>query len=619
MSVFPVQILTKPGVQVAFNERYATSPLGIKFAGQPKGVYVGFIPSVLGSVLTLSPDPAHGYSLVKVPSQSDPGGMDIFLTDPVSIDFVGQPLPDFPLLVIARASYYDNPAQPTEASLITRSGPAITVSDDEVLVCIVNGPAATISVDNDPALDQQDAPLALDGVNFGFMPGGSIESLQAAADIVAEVIAARTNLSATTNASLSARLAVDYGAEAMASRLALVFRALRSNDHDMLSGDTTAIVSGSFTEVERDYLPELTFEGDGSETVAGAVAAPEDTNRNIAVVVDATTGHRLIDTATDRRVVFGRVVGPNEEAISGEWSFLNASTNLAATDGAGQATVELELGDTVKGPDGKHYEVETITGDNSVVLRTAYQGSSASSSTVIRRRWQLTLRKLVGGVEQDATVTANTTIRFFFPVFLSMSQGNADWKHAMHTAAERPPLPLASTTVPGRVRLANTGSLLGSIAVQNAGAPVGGGPFHTINFNAANASVIPTGTPGEVEVAQIGPQGTQGPDGASGGPGPTGGPGPGFSELNPFEVSTEFSGGGPGVPLPFSFTQDMGHNIRVLHGNIAKIRDLGFFSGGGNDRLVISDVSAISATQGRIQGSLAGDTRVVVFLSSAGD
>jgi hypothetical protein len=617
MSVFPVQILTKPGSQVAFNERYATSPLGIAFAGQPKGVYVGFIPSVLGSVLTLSPDPAHGYSLVKVPSQDDPGGMDIFLTDPVTIDFVGQPLPDFPLLVIARASYYDNPAQPTEASLITRSGPSITVADDEVLICIVNGPAATISVDNDPMIDQQDVPLALDGVNFGFMPGGSIESLQAAADIVAEVIAARTSLDATVNASLSARLADDYGAEAMASRLALAFRALRSNDHDMLTGDTTAIVSGSFTEIERDYLPEITLDGEGSETVAGAVAAPEDTVRNVAVVVDATTGYRLIDNATDRRVVFGRVTGPNQEAISGEWSFLNASTNLSAIDGDGQATVELELGDTVKGPDGKHYEVETITNDNNIVLRTAYQGSSATSSTVARRHWQLTLRKLVGGVEQDATVTANTTIRFFFPVFLSMAQGNADWKHAMHTAAERPPLPLASTGVPGRVRLANTGSLLGSIAVQNGGMPVLGGPFHTINFNAANASVIPTLTPGEVEVAQIGPTGTQGPDGASGGPGPTGGPGPGFSALNPFEIGGPFSA--PAALVPFSFTQDMGHNVRVLHGNIARLRHLGFGFVATISRTVITNVSIVSATEGRIQGTIEGGVELDVFLSSAGD
>jgi hypothetical protein len=619
VAVFPLQYVTKPNSPVAYNDRYATAPLGRKFAGQPKGVYVGFEPSVAGSILTLSPDPAHGYSLVKVPSQDDPSGMDIVLDTAITLNFVGQPALDFPVLVIARASYYNNDSQPTEASLITRSGPASSVTDDEVLVCIVDGPAGSISVVNDPALSEQDAPLALDDVNFGYMPGGSIENLQAAADVVSEIIAARSGLDSTSHASLSARLATDYGAASMAGRLALAFRTLRSNDYAMLTGATAAVVSGSFTEIDRDFLPEVTLSGDGAETVAGAVAGPSDTTRNVAMIVDATTGYRLIDNAIDRRTVYGRVTGPNESVVSGEWIFLNASTNLLTDDGNGQATVELAIGDTLQGPDDKHYEVATITDDNTVVLRTAYQGATATSLAVVRRRWQLLLKKIVAGAEQDASVAENTTVRFFFPAFLSMEESNADWKLALHTAAERAPLPLATTTAPGRVRLAASGGLLGSVVVQNVSVPLGGGPFHTINFNSVSASVLPTGTPGEVEIVQIGPPGAQGPDGPSGGPGVPGGPGPGFSQINPFELSPEFSGVTPGVPTPFSFTQDMGHNVRVIHGNIARFRDIGFFSGTGNDRLVITDVTSPTATEGRITGTIAGDTRVVLFLSSAGD
>lgn len=619
MAVFPLHYFTKPNVPVAFNDRYGSSPLGIKFAGQPKGVYVGLVPSVIGSVLTLSPDPTHGYSLVKVPSENDPGGMDVFLEDPVVLDFTGQPDVDYPILVIARASYTNDSSQPTEASFITRSGPTSSVADDEVLVCVVNGPTAAISVGNEPALGQKDVPLALSGVNFGYMPGGSIENLQAAADIVDEVVAARTGLNSTTHPSLSARLASDYGATSMAERLALSFRALRSNDYDMLIGESSVVVSGSFSEAERDHLPKITLDGSGSETTSGAIAAPADAIRNVAIAVDASTGCRLIDNTTDRRIIFGRISGPNTEVISGTWAFVNASTTLISSDGNGQATVELEVGDTVQGPDSKHYEVSAISSDTAVTLRTAYQGASSTAAIVTRRRWLLLLKKIVGGTEQDAALSADTSVRFFFPTFLPMATSTADWKLGLHTSAERPPLPLASTTVPGRVRLAAPGTLLGSINVQNAGAPLGGGPFHTINFNSVNASVVPTGTPGEVEVTEIGPQGPQGPDGPSGGPGNPGGPGPGFSALNAFEVSTEFVSNMLGVPVPFSFTQDMGHNIRVLHGNIAKWRDLGAFFGVGQERLVISDVSVVSATEGRIQGTIAGDTRLTVFLSSAGD
>lgn len=620
MAVFPLQVFTREDAVVAFNADYRSSPLGVRFAGQPKGVYVGFEPSTLGSVLTLIPDPAHGYSCVKVDSGNDPGGMDVFVTSSVMLDFAGQPDVDFPMNVMLRVNYEADGATPTTAEIFSRSA-TVAVSATEALICVVDGPAASLTVVSDPSLIQQDAPLAYGHVDFGFMPGGSIENLRAAADIVDEVIAARTGIDSAINTSLDGRIDADYSAAAMASRLALVFRGLRSNDYAVVAGEQNFICSGSFTEIDRAAKPLVTLDGDGDETTEGALAGPNDTERNVVLVVDATTGYRPIDDPTDRRVIFGRLTGPNEQGISGDWQFLNASKDVNTIDGAGQATVEVEVGDTILAPDGKYYEIETIVNDNSLELATAFQGASASSASATVRRWQVALKKVVSGVEQDAALAADATLRFFFPAFVSMERGNADWSFAAHTSMEREPLPAATTSVPGTVRLAESGALLGEVNIQNAGAPLGGGPFHTVNFNAANASVVASPTvPGEVEVVEIGPQGVPGLPGPSGGPGNPGAPGPGYSAINTYEESGEFPGT-PGMTVPFSYTQNMGHNIRYLHGNASKFRDGGFFSTPG-DRLDVLNVSVVSPTEGRIEGTIGGafgDVFLTTFLSSAGD
>jgi len=620
MAVFPLQVFTQNGAQAGFNEDYKSSPLGVRYAGQPKGAYLGFTPSVLGSELTLDVDPTFGYSLVKVGSDVNPSGMDVFVTDPVVLDFVGQPSIDFPMNVMVRVSYYDDGSVPTTAEVFSRSA-TVAVSANEVLLCVVDGPAAALTFAADPTLEERDVPLAYGHVNFGFMPGGSIENLQAAADIVNEVIAARTGLDSTVYADLAARIAGDYSAEKMAERLALTFRALRSNDYVVAAGESSVKVSGSFSEVDRAHEPMLTLDGDGGETTEGAIADPNDISRNVVLVVDASTGYRPIDDETERRTIFGRISGPNQKVVGGEWQFLNASKDVAAIDENGQATIEMEAGDAILGPDGIYYEVETVLTNNSIELRTAFQGSSDTVSSAQIRRWELALKKIVGGVEIDAELLASTTIRFFFPAFLSMEQSNADWRMAMHTSAERKPLPSATTAIPGLVRLAETGALLGAVNIQNAGVPLGGGPFHTLNFNAANASVVAVpGSPQEVQVVEIGQVGAPGAAGASGGPGNPGGPGPGFSTLNPFEISTELPGT-PGMIVMWSFTRDMGHNVRYIHGGIAKWRDAGFFSTPG-DRLDVSDVVIASPTEGRIEGSMGGafgDVFVTPFLSSAGD
>jgi len=618
MAIYPQHVFTKESAVVAFNERYRSSPLGIKYAGQPPGVYIGFDTSTVGSVLTLSPDPTFGFSLIKLASRFDPSGLDLIVTNSIDLDFSGQLDVDFPMVVVARADYVDDPSVPTRAELVTRTGGSGSLLDHEVLVCIVDGPPLTISVVDDPSLGFQTAPIAFENVNIGFMPSGSVEDLQEAADAVDEVVAARFGLSGTTHASLKDRIDSDYSATSMASRLAVVFRVLRSNDYSVASGATLVNVSGSFSALDRDFAPSLTLGGGGGESTVGALSSPNDSVRNVALIVNADSGYRPVNNQSDRQVVFGRVTGPVDDTLSGNWQFLNATKTVTTTDGNGQALVEVEVGDTVLGPDGNYYEVEGVASNNSMTLKVAYQGESASAGEIGSRRWRLLFKTLVAGVETETSFADDLTLRFFFPAFVSAAEATADWSNALATSADREPLQDATTTTPGRIVLAETGSLLGAINIQNGGVPLAGGPFHTINFNAIEASVSDAGD-GEVEVVEIGPTGPQGVDGATGPPGPIGEQGVGFTTKNTFEYSTEFSttAFGEGARVSHSFTIDAGHEIHYLHGGIKRWRDNGYFAV-GVDGIRITNISKVSPTEGRIEIEQWGDTNSIVYICTAG-
>ena len=99
MAIFPLQVFTETNALLGFNDEYRSSLLNQKYAGMPKGVYVGLTtpPAPGGSIVTLSPDATEGYSVIKLPSQNDPAGLDVVLTTPVVLDFTGQPNIDFPI------------------------------------------------------------------------------------------------------------------------------------------------------------------------------------------------------------------------------------------------------------------------------------------------------------------------------------------------------------------------------------------------------------------------------------------------------------------------------------------------------------------------------------------
>lgn len=714
MAVFPQQVFTLDNVNMRTGprgerQRYNSQSLARKSCGPPKGVYVGFIPSVIGSVLTLSPDPTEGYSGIKVQSDADPAGMDIITTSAIALDFIATPAPEFlpnGIMVMARAAYNDSAA--AEASIFTQQktltetvftvggapapldlstvtalgailpgslvinvtvdgfgvdaitddglgnlssgGPALPIGGtvdyaagtmtgvtanltalsmvfltrtrcpgpNEVLICVITGVPAAVIVSAVPP-DERDTPIAFSGcaIPYGFLEAGSVEALEAAVEILNEVIAARIGLDGTAYPLLKDRLDGDLGGQKMAERLAKVLRVLRSNNYSVAAGATEISVTGSFTDTGRNFEPKgLLLDGAGSETQQGAVAAPNDPVRNIAVIIDTSTNDRLVTSPTERNIVIGRIEQELDFILDGELTFTTA-LNSVAGDATAQFTTQVAVGDAIQGPDGRFYEVASIEADDALTLTTAFQGATTSSAGLIRRRILLKFRKIVAGIEEDHSLPTTTSVEFFFPAFVEIDSSNFDNALRMHRAGERPPVPSASVAVPGKIALADAGSpFAGSINLQDNGAPVGGGPFHTLNFSAGTVIEL---SPGVLDVAVIGPTGPSGP---GAGPGPTGPVGPdglSYDAIGTFEPDNFVSVAGVGIVV--THTVDFGFTIGFLSGGIASFRPIGLGNilVGGNDKIVVDDIRLDSATEGTIEAT--GTTVVAetkLYLCAAG-
>jgi len=713
MSVFPKRALTKENVLVhtgprGLRQQYDSPSLGKKSLGHPRGVYVGFIPSALGSVLTLSPDPTEGHSTLKVPSRLDQAGIDLIVTAAIDIDFAAalpsELLPDG-VNVKARAFYSETGAATAQIVTETRTiteivftvgaspaaldlstlaalgavvagtlsiaisvdgvGPdtitddgngnlvaagtglplggtvnyrtgaltgitsALTAlsnvmatytrcsADDEVLLCIVTGTPGSIAVNTTPpfygAPDERDLPIAFPGCTgpYGFLESGAVEDLEAAVEILNEVIAARTDLQGVAHPDLKTRLDTDLGSDAMAVRLGKALRALRGNTTEVVSGVTEVNVSSSFGEFSRTNEPKITIDGGGDETTIGAVT---DAVRNVCFATNDDDGDRIHDNETDRNVVIARLHKESDFLLDGVLTFTNA---IATVVGSGSAfTSQVNVGDLLQGADGRFYEVQAVSSATQLTLANAYQGATSGSGGLVRRRFLLRFYTLSAGTETLHTISAAAEINFTFPAYMGVNTASFDAFGFMHSPGERNPVPVATTLVPGKVELANAGSpYAGSILLQNKGTPVPGGPFHTLNFTAGSIIELSAGV---LDVVVIG--GT-GPTGTGGGLGPTGAPGvdgPDLDSLASFEPDIERPlGHGAVVTHNVSF----GFDVAFLSGGISSVRDGGFVSAG--EDWILSDLSLIAPQQGSVTvenplGGLGGDQFVTLYLDAAG-
>lgn len=536
----PGHTFTVEQVKFRRGEKYVSLAANQQFLGVPYGVYVGFTITISDTVITLSPDTDCEFSFLRVLSTDDPVAVvDVYSESALTLDFADwivasqalTPGVVFPVYIIARASYQFG--QESTAEVFTRVTPA--VGDAEILLGVVAFDGTDLSVDSSQPLARGN-PFAWDNapLGYGFMQDGDATDLINGLSVTSEVEDARTDISGFVWSTLNDRLIEDLSGSTMAARLALSVQAVQANDYVIAAPTTSVNVSSSFAAISRLSSPPLTFDGGGTEVQIGAITAPSDALRNVCVPVDSFTLERLIDDPNDRNVVFGRLAF-DEIVQSGTSMFNGGGVDVTGT--ATLWTSELEPGDLTQGADGIFYEVASITSDVFMTLVQSYGGVSAPGTNLLRRRFTLTFRAVIGTTESDVTLDA-ITFRFFFPAWTTLDQSVIDSQMNMHAGGEPPALPDASTTVSGRVLLDATAPLTpdpqaGALRQIQDGGTVASDNVHNLNFLGAVAGA----GSGIVDVTQKGPIGDTGPAGSGlpGPIGPTGADGIGFTAGLPAE------------------------------------------------------------------------------------
>ena len=523
VGTFPSVSFAKEFVKVRFFEPHAARGINQRWLGMPRGVYFGFTPTTTpgSSILSLDVEVDHNFSLLKVPSEAEMLMVDIFTDQPVTLDFTAHSV--FPVFVCAAANYRID--RPTQARIFTRASTAASVN--EIVICKVDKVGSDLVVEADFPTTRQ-PPTAFEGQAYGYMQTGAVEDLAAASSAVVEVITARNSAQTGIHGSLSTRLASDMDGAAMADRLGLRLVNLISNIHEGRSGGTPN-VSSSFTETGRDFAPTFTILPGGNESTEGAIS---DSARNFCFVIDAQTGQRIVDPNTKKGVYGIDTFFSASIGIGREIHFVNASTSVNG-NGTNPFQLPLEEGDTVQGPDGLFYEIESFIDPDNAVLGAAFQGADDFIDNSIYRRWLLFLFTVGGG---PFTLTAPTDIQFVFPCFFRTDRAIFDGYLFLKKDGERPQLPLATSSDAGKAILGASGGLVGSFrTIKNAGIAVGN-DFHTLNFVSGGATNAGLGV---ANVSVVGDVGPIGPDTSKGDTGPSGPAGFGYGLLNSFELGPE--------------------------------------------------------------------------------
>ena len=386
----------------------------------------------------------------------------------------------------------------------------------------------------------------------------------------------------------------------------------------------------------------------------GAISATDgggggDPVRNYVSVVDTYTGRKPVDT--DGNPIFGRLLfGPDGASGPGggdpgellvgtgiieQINFVQGSPTV--TNNNINFTNYFLPGDLIEGADGRFYEIDSAAGSVTstaltLVASKPYLGPNASAGNGAgsgigprrRRRFLVKLVSLSSGTETEQTVTPGSTIpsgaglRFFFPTWLEGGQSAYD--ALLDLQAPGDAFGLAQTSVPGTAYNApGTGGgsgtgvpVVGAIrTIQNNGATVGDGNFHTINFT---AGAINSPSPGVLNITAAGPPGAAGPGGTAT-PGPPGPTGLGYTQILAYQTQevTISSFGITTGALVFSF----GAAYRFFMVNSAlKLAsselDTGFITG-----VTATSGSSSLTVSYQLDGGLGGLGQIVVFGAAA--
>ena len=192
MAIFPMFQLPLQATKLRFKEPFLSAGLNTKFAGiVPVGIYRGFTPNPQPNFqLFINTDGAAGDS-VAVIETSDHFNLTVRYVQQVVLDFAGQPLLDYPLLVVIRAKYslVEDPFNGSTDAKVLAVKPTLNNADPlslntgDIIICSVTG----IGGGNVPTIDtsvadnnggplptqQQTGPLAVLNVPAGSFSSGS--------------------------------------------------------------------------------------------------------------------------------------------------------------------------------------------------------------------------------------------------------------------------------------------------------------------------------------------------------------------------------------------------------------------------------------------------------------
>lgn len=551
MPAFPTAAFSKDCVRVRFLAPSLPDSMNRRFLGMPRGVYLGYTPYVApgADVLQLLRDSNHGFSTLKVGSNTDPVQVDVFTAEDILLDFTGHTV--WPVYVIAKATY--TAGSSTNGTIFTRGTTASGL--DEVLICRVNRPGNDLVVDVDIPTNRQ-PPIAFQGQKFGFMGQNAVGELSIANSVNAEVIAARSSPYTGPHGSLKDRIDDDVDGDSLANRLGLFMHNILGNAYTGVTG-TSWNVSGSFSETSREFEPKITFAPNANELTVGAITAPGDTVRNICFLINETTGARLVDTTNPSvasptlEPLYGRLTYSTGFNGGGKQIFFYAGVDDIDGGGTNPFVAPLAQGDLILAPDGKYYELKTIVGPDNAVLGAAYEpDTDGFVSNTAYRRFTLSFFNSTGAY----SIPSSSTIRFSFPSFQRLTQSVYDAFPFMRKNAELPAVQDATTTVAGKVLQATSGAKAGTVSAENNTSPVGAN-FHTLNFFYGGATDAGGGV---ANVSVVGATGPAGPDSDVGPQGPQGSPGAGYTQSIPFLKSSVHT-------APF-VGQSFSNDFAVSHG-----------------------------------------------------
>jgi len=537
-------------IKYRYGESYIGEATNTAFLGTPRGVYLGFVPTLENFVLTLSPDPDYGVSALRATSLLDPlRSADIFFKEDIVLDFTGH-VGGFPIYVYAEIDQVLG-AAPNVARILTAGG--LPSGPTQILICTLPD-AVTVSFD-DPTNRATPYAHASAPLGFGFMKDSALPQLLEALDLVLEVQAAREDLTGTIQPDLSSRLAADGAGQAMADRLAKSIRTVQSLDF-VTTGGTSENVSESFgnrARIVNTLDPQLTIAPFGGEELVGAICdgtlpdvvpagAVSDGDRNVCVLVDSTTGARIMDGVDPvfARLICDEVVLPLAWGL--DFTIASTTVNGTTTDFTDGTVV---VGDIIEDNLSNFYRVDSIGGALVLDLDVSTPAVATSSANEkLRRRFTLEFFKSDGvGGEQAVSLAAALNVRFYFPQWQDDGTGFYDAWPTLHQHGESEPVPVATAAIEGRARLAIDTALGGALYnAQDNFSPVSTTRnWHTIDWMNAGAALSPS--PGVLDVNQRGPDGDPGPTGGGPGsppaPGLQGDPGVGITERQLFLKSPD--------------------------------------------------------------------------------